>query len=68
MRQTVAYSSARVSMVYQSGSAVPVVASDAQGPVDLAKTCPIDLVPRDDVTYDASIFGGELGPYDAKEC
>jgi glycosyltransferase involved in cell wall biosynthesis len=28
---------------------VPVVASDAQGPVDLARNCPIDLVPRDDV-------------------
>jgi branched-chain amino acid transport system substrate-binding protein len=28
----------------------------------------VKVVPRDDVTYDASIFGGELGPYDAKEC
>jgi glycosyltransferase involved in cell wall biosynthesis len=28
---------------------VPVVASDAQGPRDLAQRCPIELVPRDDV-------------------
>jgi glycosyltransferase involved in cell wall biosynthesis len=28
---------------------VPVVAADSQGPVDLARSCPIDLVPRDDV-------------------
>jgi branched-chain amino acid transport system substrate-binding protein len=28
----------------------------------------VKVVPRDDVTYDPSIFGGELGPYDAKEC
>ena len=28
---------------------VPVVASDAQGPVDLARTCPIDLVACEDV-------------------
>jgi glycosyltransferase involved in cell wall biosynthesis len=29
---------------------VPVVATDAQGPRDLAQRCPIDLVPRDDVS------------------
>ncbi|UIJ72161.1 substrate-binding protein [Aurantimonas sp. HBX-1] len=28
----------------------------------------VKVVPRDEVTYDASIFGGELGPYDAKQC
>jgi branched-chain amino acid transport system substrate-binding protein len=28
----------------------------------------VKVVPRADVTYDPSIFGGELGPYDAKEC
>jgi len=28
---------------------VPVVATDTQGPRDLAQRCPIDLVPRDDV-------------------
>jgi glycosyltransferase involved in cell wall biosynthesis len=28
---------------------VPVVATDAQGPCDLARSAPIDLVPRDDV-------------------
>ncbi len=26
------------------------------------------IVPRDVVTYDPAIFGGELGPYDAKQC
>ncbi|MEF2550949.1 substrate-binding protein [Aurantimonas sp. A2-1-M11] len=28
----------------------------------------VKVVPRADVTYDPSIFGGELGPYDAKQC
>ena len=26
------------------------------------------IVPADQVTYDPSIFGGDLGPYDAKQC
>ena len=28
----------------------------------------VKIVPRDKVTYDASIFGGELGPYEVKGC
>ncbi|MCB8837154.1 ABC transporter substrate-binding protein [Aurantimonas sp. VKM B-3413] len=28
----------------------------------------VKIVPRDTVTYDPSIFGGELGPYDVKGC
>lgn len=28
----------------------------------------VKIVPRDQVTYDASIFGGELGPYEVKGC
>ena len=28
----------------------------------------VKVVPRDQVTYDASIFGGDLGPADAKAC
>ena len=28
----------------------------------------VKIVPRDQVTYDASIFGGDLGPYEVKGC
>ena len=28
----------------------------------------VKIVPRDQVTYEAGIFGGDLGPADAKTC
>ena len=28
----------------------------------------VKIVPREQVTYDPAIFGGELGPADAKAC
>lgn len=28
----------------------------------------VKIVPREQVTYDPAIFGGELGPADVKKC
>lgn len=39
---------------------------NASSQFDLLKV--YKIVPRDQVTYDPSIFGGELGPYEVAGC